>query len=1571
MAITPEQVLQAHKSGAEEGPEGLMSSIMRTPPLERMGVSRDEYYNMSEEQQAGVVAETVNREERDGIQDDSLGTDPTQYDDEEWEAESPQDVEQAEWDAPETPEVESVMVSPEVKEENVVWGAMIRSARTGNRFSQALLDMHNEGAETNSRESRSAEANKYLASEMEENREVSRRAVSGEDGPVDPEDAADTVYGVEHYNQELAKRAQNDFTLFVDAVGAPDIGEEIAEEYIGDMAMYSVIRDVTDEMGTLDAFWGVARGFLPWSSIKDHLRLAGNIDAREFMRKTGENLNKLAPEDREAALRAIDRGLEGELPLAKRAQVLQALADPATGEIAERDFSAMAPLIDIADLAVTLTGIGAVGYGIAKGVKATKVVGKNVDEAAEAVAVAAGTRNEKVLNYLGMDEDALQGTLAPFNTPWTDKAALEGMSIETQQKLFDFEAMVKTQNIKIAKEESFLKEGWLTAKEEEVALRNTEEAIKKGDGVEDVNVWREGDTIQAEFTVRDKEGVATPHKESLELKLNEDTQEIYIKDPGVIKRHTTAKGVWATEDFRPIVRQAERMEQGEANVLATYRKMWQMALEPIAGKGIKGLVTTFSPKQRKKIQTLDSLLMAGDAEKKVYTVNELKSGIALGGRKITDDSVIESYYRTRNIMDSVYYSRNAVARRELELKGFNNWNMSGGEQRQIVKPLSDTGAANNSVGKANPRHFYDEETGQIGDFATLDIDDAYDQGYVLARMDKHQALADDPTEVRYVLVDPENVTDLPLEVQKYRPGYVPKLNEKVGHVVKLARRRNIDGASFGATSHDAVKAATAKRFFSGKKEADEWVEAQNAELVRRGVDPEDQRYIRTEDRQLEKESSVSRLSDSDRSPFGGGLYTGSRSETDILYGKEGTRPSRVNAFEAISRSLTSTSKYVTHNEWRLGMEERLVKTANMLMSKTDDPTARKFVSFNELASVGTDTENGRKVKAMYDATRDWLGFPSSEELLFKATSQGILDRAGIISKLPGAEKGLHSLKSKDPIGAARSAAFHGLLGTFNVAQLLVQGAGSAMAISANIFNPAQLTKVLKDQTILNLLQHTERSEKALRRAAKIGGMKYEEMEEVVRLWDKSGMAQSVLTTADHSAAAAGYGVTMGALRRTVDKGLFFYRGGELFNRRVSFLTSLGEWKKANKGAKVTDNDLKDIVDRTNSYLLNMGKAQRASWQKGTLGLATQFQQINTRVIETMIGANGNFNKKERAKMMLGQLGMFGAAGVPLANWGAMWLAETFGIESRIELEEKFGKEYIKGINEGVVGMATMLMFGGADLEIGSRTALLGGVRDTIDDFAYSEGTVAEKLFGAFNNVTNRFWSDMLGHSELISLGLAEGRVPDPVLSMASPFLSAVSSFNNAERALIMHHLGRIPDKNWQSVISKDFSLGEVAGAAAGFRLKNEVEVHKMENWLKAQASVRKKVVNQIVSMHEKFAVRRLAGIELTEEEKVKFKNELTLAMRGVGNPLEQEKVRNAVKEKLSQAGTSKHAKTWREFSQLTEGQFVNHIMTAEWFKKNPTGAIAAAIGGGNIPTRGIYYNNEEDDDNNENTEGEQ
>lgn len=1298
------------------------------------------------------------------------------------------------------------------------------------------------------------------------------------------QEVQDTYDVTQNLIKGLDEEIKDPDLAFVRSVSKGSIDPETEKRLAVELKLSKMMRGIWDNMSKTDVVTSALGLVVPGNIVKDNIDLTGSaFNAREFMQNLVTNYKRMSPEDQLKYLPAIKDVLKEDLD--NNFKVLGVLNDLLTpgGEDDLQEFNSIWAGLDVIDAATLGSAIGFKVASITKKLNAVRALAKagNVEVAGDVNAGA--ILSDEVSHSANLDKLAAVDNATAMDTSEFNAARTEGLSNLSMKRIDEYYDQMQSIKDQVSGENLFLKEGLLNNEERKAVEQSKIDHLRSFPGVENIRVAeRTRDHTIFRFDTTLTDGNVVPTKFKLNLSLN-DVGMYEQSEVGVINRFAASPSAWAKGNLREDVAAAQRGDSAQARVLNQLRDLQRTAVKDILGPlGLKGL----NPVSRKRLAQIDEVLLVGDKESKIYSPLELKAGV--NGIPL-DDKQIEAYYKIRTLIDGTYQIRNDEKKQELLLKGYRNVNLND-ETKAIAKPYFDSQSARGSLTTARANFVWDQETGRLSKVSDLDLKNEYSQGRAIVKFEGSQEVPNSSEKVYYALVNRKNITEFPEHVLNYRVGYVPKINDRAAYFVKAFKANRIDGTTYAADSPKAEVSTI--RAFDNRADAETFARQQQ-DLHPNTI------FRALEDRQIEKERRISGLG---TEYGGGGLYTGARATEEIPFGLDGVPQDRLNAFESISRNIANVSRYVSRNTWRMGMEQRALNTANELI-----PNAN-FQSFADLA-LAPDTHQGRFIRKLHSQIEDWMGFPSKEEQLWQALTQEVYDSA-LGQKLPGvAKKSLLYLKHKDPIAAARSAAFNSLLGWFNPIQLWVQAQGAAVALSKNILNPKRMANVLRLQTALSSIDWLE-GEKNIAHAARAFRMSAEDLTELKNAWVKSGLRDSILSTADHAASLRGRGVGLDALSRLSNKALFFYRKGELFNRRVSFITAYQDWKYANVGKKVDDAALKEILSGANNYMLNLSRSNRAQWQKGLLGLPTQFLQVSTKYLETLLGINGHFTKSDRAKLFLTQFMLYGAAGIPLGSMGSQWLAQAFGVNNQAALE-KVDPEVRKAINEGFTGWATMAMFG-IDIDVGDRSSLQNGLNLVVDQMLFEESTIPEMMLGAFGSTTTRFWDGLNNTFAPLSLGLAGIKEIDPY-NAATLMVQPLSSWRNASKALFMHQFSKIIDRRGQTVLAKDFNPATEIAQAIGFRPSQEVQVRKLRDINKAKSDLRSDVTNSVVQIYWDYAKKVKNGFG-NDQLREDTQNKIALMMQTLDTPFEQKQVREAVKNRLTQ-GEDQFSKEWRKIRQ--------------------------------------------------------
>lgn len=1378
---------------------------------------------------------------------------------------------------------------PDISNEYVMKSAVIDSFMEGKPLAQAVFDSYQKSEKDFARNVAQGSADsvgRELSSEY-------RRMAEETDLSQPVEEVFTDLEVLKDLEVEAAQPQDIDFRALGFTV-SPEIGQEMVERLAVKAKVARMQQQVLDEMGFTDWVINVGGWFIPGKQLKDNFDVSGSMfSGEEWAQSFVNNWQALSPQEQEAYLPELFEMLSEELPEQRVAQMLGALTKANPAEAIE-EFNLFWAAVDTAE-------IGAIGWKIlhagAKAVNKARTISRMAElgdktEAGETIAVAIASKSDEAAAVIGMDKVSAANTASKLATSDIDPVSIDGLSKEVTDSLDSFRKSNRQVLEEVKQGNLFIKENFLSKAERERVEESLVGRMSSQDDIENVRIIPEESSD--EFVTIEYERVDLETGESLGVERQrydfelDDAGAWKIDKVGLMSSYVNSPTVWARfGDFRQEVDTAMRLDSASAKVYNELVRLHREAAAPILGTGWKS-IKAFTPSAREKMARIDKVLLQGDRDQVVYSVDELRSG-QVAGIALKDDE-IETYYRVRELTDTFLELRDIAKRRDYQVRGLKSLIIDGVDANLFAKPLARLQDATNSINQTGRKYFYDADTGEVFKFDDLDLKEWYDQGYVLSRLSDPHKFKGTGTEVYYALVRNEQVHELPMDIIPKRTGYIPKLNTKAVYFVKEFNARNLDGVAVSAS--DTRAASRTVRMFDDKDEAEQFALEQEMLARQEGKSPDEVIYRALGDRELEQFRTVSGA-DETYGLGSGGLFTGARGDDDILFGLDGVEMPRADAFTSLSTNIASLSRYLPRNEWRLGLERKAVNTANALVASGN----QRFKSFDELANAPLDKDSGTIIRALHRQISDWNNVPSTSELVYRHAVQKVIESSlGKKLKKVGGSDALHNLRSTDPVAAARAAAFHGMLGWFNPVQLWVQAQGAAVSLSMSLTDPAQMGRVMQNQFALQALQYVNKTDRNLERVAKSLGMDVEELRGLKAAWDKSGLHDGVLTTPDHAAAARGYGIGMDSLKRTADAGLFFYKGGELFNRRVAFTTAYQEWRKANKGAELTDEVLKSLLNRSNNLMLNMTKAARSSYQKGLLSLPTQFMSINHRTIESLLGLNGNFTMAERRKLIAGQVALYGSAGIPLGGMLAQETAALLGYDTQEKIEKNMTPEMRKTINEGLVGFLTLAMFG-ADIDVSDRSSLIGSMDDFVDEALFGDGTLLENITGAFGTQGGRFWTSMAGTWAPLSLGIAENRAIDTAKLALNPLIGSITTFRNIDKALFMRNYHRIIDKNNKDVLVKDFSLVEEMATAIGFRLSDEVEVYEIEKLKRLKTEYRKAVVDQLAIWYRRAAIEEANG-SMTDEQRQYYAEAVAALYQSFDNPSDLRKVKESLREKL-------------------------------------------------------------------------
>lgn len=1199
------------------------------------------------------------------------------------------------------------------------------------------------------------------------------------------------------------------------------------------------IHELTKDQGFFEKLYeGASYIFIP-KTIKDYADLTNSsiLEAGDAVKNVFANWQSLSQEERlrtfpmmvGAVMEASDNN---EL---RAVDTLLSLIDPSrASEVSERELE---DRVEWGLIAAPFIGWINRVRKTANIVSTAKRLGLE-EEAGRINAANLSDRSGAVSQATGVDREVSAVTGHPFNFGEIIPESPDGVHKATHKALDDIEkhrSRVQDKLHGIADDTEYLKERGLTDSEVEKVHSRFQEEINSlkdeyweryGWYIDDVNYTSSQTGFKVDYKL---EGV--PQTRSIKYTTN-DVGEFKAVELGPIETKILSPSVLLETIAPGAVEQATRIGFVQSATVRHFREAAKLA-----DKGLAPRITAKGSRQR---QNIDDVLLAGDewdkGVGKVFTPDELMEGVETpNGLVRLSLPEMKSYYARRDIMDLMHFRMDKGIRDDLVARGMKEVNFNGEVDKsririEVGRPIEDPSRIPEDIKHLESRVWSQKDGGGVVHMKDVDVKEMYDEGYQLVNFRNRVEVGDEF--VTYGFIRKQDISDIRSSVLHKKPGYVPKSYKDGFYFVKQMDNAKVNGVT--------QKNLSTLRIFDSKLEADKYAQ----KLTETNQEPG--RIFQTfHDREIPEGELAEDLINEV-----GGLVYGARSRREILFGSgDGTTPRRVSAYQSMDRALNMVGHHMPMNQFRLYMQQRWLNTAKEHLETPGNfdsainPAApsrvREGLEFTrrwirDTASIPTKDE--RKWQSLLRRTAEWMEGRNVLGVPLDPKTKAISPRLGI-----------YHLSKQDPLVAMRGAAFHSLLGWFNPAQLWVQAQGAAVALS---LNPKGLSTSLPKYMALRAGIVLHGNEKALRATAKRLKMDEDEYISLVTQMHKSGLLRSVKTTADYAASeGVGHGVTRSVMRDTADKGLFFFREGEMFSRGYSFIEARAKYLKdtGKRGVDLTDDDLKNIVDDTLKRTFNLNKANRAYWQKGILSIPTQFLQISAKFTED-IGRGlfldkGKFTRGDASKVLLGQMALYGTAGLSINEMVVNGTARQFGIDVPGEISP----EARAAITNGFWGLMAKVMFD-VDAELGPRGSIPSGLQSSIVNLM--RGNFEDAAFGAFGEVPHRAFQAFSKVKPMVLSAWQRELSSSDVEIALSSIAKITSTWNNYSKAQLWYKLGRATDSKGNTLfeIDRDKDWNLLVAQAMGFSPTRVADIYKMEDYTRRQTTAIKDVVDTMSRM---------------------------------------------------------------------------------------------------------------------------
>jgi hypothetical protein len=414
-----------------------------------------------------------------------------------------------------------------------------------------------------------------------------------------------------------------------------------------------------------------------------------------------------------------------------------------------------------------------------------------------------------------------------------------------------------------------------------------------------------------------------------------------------------------------------------------------------------------------------------------------------------------------------------------------------------------------------------------------------------------------------------------------------------------------------------------------------------------------------------------------------------------------------------------------------------------------------------------------------------LNEPSDVSLKWDSTmnnlSNFIFDKTG---------KDTYNILSKDPVTALRSTAYHMKLGMFNPSQLVLQSFQTMNIIAASpklgfkaaaTYWPMRLAMLSGDDNVLRL---------AAKRTSGLLGYTEDQFVQLAKYYRDSGLFSISQNIYENRSTM---GLTRGFISKIKEGSTFFFREGERISKgmatNVAYLEFLQKPGIKMKGSIIDLDDPETyrafdsfMNKRADDLTFNMTRASSATWQDGWLGLATQWQSYTAKNIENLAFGR-NFTPAERVRMGIAQIGLFGAAGIPLGSYALNALTDSS--------ETDIPKDVYTFLQGGLLD-TLMSTVTGEETSMSQRVAVGRALQETISNI-YDKKFI--EVFGGPS--TSIVWNTGdLGVKMLVSRFTGEVDVANYDLTK---LLREVSSFNSGVQAYMIWKTGEYINKRGETV----------------------------------------------------------------------------------------------------------------------------------------------------------------------------
>lgn len=837
-----------------------------------------------------------------------------------------------------------------------------------------------------------------------------------------------------------------------------------------------------------------------------------------------------------------------------------------------------------------------------------------------------------------------------------------------------------------------------------------------------------------------------------------------------------------------------------------------------------------TPEQAKAVE---DLLKLGDETGQKFDAAAMLRTNSVMNRQWTAEEVM-AYASWRNLYDSLWQVQNNAARRSLEFQGFRELHLKGFMKddpahvvstaaREATEKDLELFAIRAKDGKDVPEEmlFVSSSGVELRSLTKDGLAAERADGYEIFKLYSRGVQATKANkvvrdyDVQFIAIkrgDHAEVKPLRATVMHYTPGYMPRLYKP--------------GIFYVKDKYFKTYAA-----FDGRQAAIDHIHKGEAAGI---LKPGQMRVM--DDAEMTPETL-----ELDRIQGAGGLWYMPRRGAPLRWGDSGNVVDRLDLGQSTQAYLAGIAELLPLNEYRAGVAEQFRRAADSVARKNG-----KAGAFSDPSNIMQSKISTGDASADYalEHTRKYLAQQlhgrTFDESMFSSFMGSMVDVMEGNAWVGGKPRELVRFLRYNarPLDRAKGIVFHSYLGCMNFAQLFVQAQNAVIASSVH---PQYAVQAFGDSLWMNafLFMDNEAID-ALAAQSKIplGKGIVEGYKADLAAMKRTGYLDAIFRSADWKTTSAGFGdSTLEMTRRVLAAGAKPFEAGEAFARLMSFNIAKRAYLKANPGKKVLDDvDVQAIVQESLRINMNMQRENAAAWQLGALSVPLQFMQVQAKFVENVVGglARGTGNTatrignvvrtargkeakaidesykisglsgSEAARVLAGQVGMYGLVGVPLGYQIYDLVARGYGYvteDGKVD-RQNFALDHPDAVemwSEGAMGYG-LSMFG-ANVNVSERFSLAASLDDNtlvnvaaavmnLGDAGVDQGIKWSDI-GPFVGVATRVENtyDKLGET-MHAMWLVPESTPEQLLTSVRAIAGVASSWNNYEKLRLWHKLGK-------------------------------------------------------------------------------------------------------------------------------------------------------------------------------------